>query len=300
MSLITIKNPLKRTSSKDIVFHVINSFFMILVALITFYPFYFIVMNSVSNSTLAFGKFLFYPVGFNISAYKVLFESSDILNSLLISIMRSTIGPVMTIFIIFMTAYALSKKDLIGKKIITRLIVYTMYFSAGIIPLYILIVNLHLNNTFWVYIFPRLVNIFEMLLIKTYIEGIPDGLCESAYMDGANDLTVAFRIILPLCLPVIAAVGLFECVQQWNAYQDTLFFNAGNSDLHPIQYVLVTMIQSKAVTVEQAESMGGAAMMSSITLRMAMTVITIIPIAMVYPFLQKYFIKGLLVGSIKG
>ncbi len=173
-----------------------------------------------------------------------------------------------------------------------------MYFSAGIIPMYILIVRMNLNNTFWVYIFPRLANIFEMLLIKTYIEGIPDSLHESAYMDGANDLTIAFKIILPLCIPVIAAVGLFECVQQWNAYQDTLFWNAGNSALHPLQYVLVNMIQSKAVTVEQAESLGGSAIMSTTALRMAMTVVTIIPIAMVYPFLQKYFIKGLLVGSI--
>jgi len=290
---------LRKTNPKDVLFHIVNSLSMILVAVISFYPFYFIIMNSLSDSSLAFGKFLLYPLGLNFSAYKVLFQSADIIRSLTISILRSTIGPFLTLLVIFMAAYSLSKKNLVGKKVLIRIIVYTMYFSAGIIPLYILIVKLHLNNTFWVYILPNLVNIFEMLLIKTYIEGIPESLCESAYMDGANDLVIAFRIILPLSIPVIAAMGLFECVQQWNAYQDTLFWNAGNSALHPLQYVLVTMIQSKAMTVEQAQSIGGAAVMSTTTLRMAMTVVTIIPIGLVYPFLQRYFIKGLLVGSIK-
>jgi putative aldouronate transport system permease protein len=273
---------------------------MIIILILTLYPFIYVVLYSFSDSSKAFGRFLFFPLGINVDAYRMIFNSTNVLNGLLISVLRSVIGPVCTILVIYMGAYALSKKELVARKFFLRFILITMYFTPGIIPIYILIVKLNLNNTFWVYIVPRLVNVYEMILIRVYIESLPDSLSESAYLDGANDFTIAFRIIFPLCLPVIAAVGLFECVHQWNAFQDTLFYNASNSSLHPMQYVLVTFIQSRAATPEQAEALGNTRMLSSTSLRMAMTVITILPVTLVYPFLQRYFVKGLLVGSIKG
>lgn len=280
-------------------FDILNAVYMLLLLIVTLYPFIYVLMYSFSTPSQAYGKFLVFPVGFTLDSYLSCLKSSNVLHGAFISLARSTIGPISTIIVIYFGAYALSKKKLIARGFLTKLVVFTMYFNAGLIPMYILMVKLGLKGTFLVYVLPYLPSIFMMILMRTYIEGLPADLEESAYLDGANDFTIAVKVYLPLCMPIIAAAGLFECVNQWNHFQDTLFYNAENSKYHTLQYVLVNFIQNSPQSLEAAET-GGGGEYTTTSLRMAMTVLTILPIASVYPFLQKYFVTGLLIGSIKG
>lgn len=289
----------KRTSPGDRVFDIVNLILMTILLVITLYPFIYVIMYSFSDPTKAYGKILFWPQGFTLASYKQCFDSPNVISGFLVSVARATLGPFCTMIVIYYGAYALSKRKLIGRSVLSKLIVFTMYFSAGLIPTYLLIAKLKLINTFWVYILPALPSIFNMILVRTYLEGLPEELEESALLDGANDLVIATKIFLPLCKPIIAAVLLFECVNQWNAFQDTLLYNASNSNLHTLQYTLVNFIKNSPQSLESAEVVG-TGVFSSTSLRMAMTVITILPIGCVYPFLQRYFVKGLMIGSIKG
>ena len=289
----------KRTSVGDRVFDIVNLVLMTILLLITLYPFIYVVMYSFSDPTQAFGKLLLWPQGFTLASYIQCFASPNVVSGFFVSVARSVLGPLATIIVIYFGAYALSKRRLVGRGFFSKFIVFTMYFNAGLIPVYILMVELGIAGTFWVYILPMLPSVFNMILIRTYLENLTDELEESALLDGANDLVIAVRIFLPLCLPIIAAVFLFECVNQWNAFQDTLLYNAENSRLHTLQYTMVNFIKNSPQSLESAES-SGVGTFSSTSLRMAMTVITIVPIACVYPFLQRYFVKGLMIGSIKG
>jgi len=200
-----------------------------------------------------------------------------------------------------MAAFVLSQQKLMFRKFLSRYFVITMYVSGGLIPTYILMINLSLNGTFWVYVLPWAVSVFLLILIKTYIQELPFELQEAAIVDGANDFQVFIRVILPLCIPVLSAVFLFNFVWQWNAFQDTLFYNSGEKSLHTIQYVLATILQRRVTDPRQMlGSSGGATVMPGTSIRMAMTVVAVIPVSLVYPFLQRYFMKGLLIGAIKG
>lgn len=288
-----------KKSPGDHAFDIINFILMTCLLLVTLYPFIYVVMYSFSDPTKAYAKILLWPHGFTLDSYKQCFESPNILHSFLVSVARSTLGPLMTMIVIYYGAYALSKRKLIGRSFFSKFVIFTMYFSAGLIPTYMLYARLKLIGTFWVYILPALPSIFNMILIRTYLEGLPGELEESALLDGANDLVVATRIFFPLCKPIIAAVLLFLCVNQWNAFEDTLLYNQSDATLHTLQYTLVNFIKNSPQSLESAEAIG-AGMFSSTSLRMAMTVITILPIGCVYPFLQQYFVEGLMIGSIKG
>ncbi len=198
-----------------------------------------------------------------------------------------------------MGAYALSRKELVFRKFFTRYVIFAMYFTAGILPVYMNISGLHLTGTFWVYILPNLVSVFGLILIRTFIQELPRSLEESAFIDGANDLQVAFRIIFPLCVPVLAAMLLFEFIFQWNSFTDTLLYNTTRSDLFTLQYILTNYVKNEAlsatVDISDMNRTGGSYSLESI--KMAMTVIVCIPIIIVYPFLQRYFIQGLLLGA---
>lgn len=298
--VVNRKHRLKRTSFGDSVFDAVNALFMIFVSIVTFYPFYYLVMLSFSGSN-TYGKFLLVPKDFSVDAYVAMTVRINYFSGLTVSIARSIIGPVCTLFIIFMCAYILAKPDLVARKFFSRYIVFSMYFSAGLLPVYINISQLKLSGTFLVYILPALVNAYEMILIRTFIEGNPPSLAESALIDGANDFQIAFKIVFPLCLPVLAAVGLFEFINQWNAYVDTLLYNSFNPELFTLQYILTSYLKSNMIINAYNLALRETNLRFSLdSLRMAMTVIVCIPIVIVYPFLQKYFIKGLLIGSVKG
>jgi putative aldouronate transport system permease protein len=263
------------------------------VVVVTAYPFWHILMYSFSDPARLRPGGLLWPAGFSVRAYQAAFSSANILHAFLVSAGRSTIGPVTSCTISMMVAYALSRRSLPGRRFFSTYFILTMYFSAGLIPTYLLIRKVGLTGSFLVYVLPRAMDVFGMILMRTYL-------------DGANELRIFSRIVVPLCLPVIAAIALFSCVWQWNSYVDTLIYNFNSEQLYTLQYVLVMIVS----TVSSSQSANAVQMMmmrqarqvplSPMVVRMAITVITIVPISVVYPFLQRYFIKGILVGAVKG
>ena len=274
---------------------------MLFISVITLYPFIYILFYSLSSPGQVGTVLLLYPRGFTFGSYAILLSgSADVGRAMLISIARSTLGPLLSLLVNSMGAFALSRRRLIGRKGFLIFVTMTMYFSSGMIPMYVLMQKLHLAGTFWVYIIPAMFSTFNMILIKTYMEGIPDAVEESALIDGANDYVIFFRVILPLCMPVLAAVVLFDCVNQWNAYSDTMIYNSMKPSLHTLQYVLMTFVDTRASSLQEAESRQNTQVFNPATAKMALTIVVTVPILCVYPFLQKYFAKGILIGSIKG
>ena len=279
------------------------------VLVMTAYPFWYVLIYSISDPAGFSSGFQLLPHAISLQAYNAILSSERFLNAFMISVARSTVGPVLSGIVSMMIAFCVSHRELPGRKFLNWYFIATMYFSAGLIPTYLLYGSLGFVNSFWVYIVPSIVNVYGMILMRTYIEALPGELKESAFIDGANDFVIFYKIIVPLCLPVIAAVTLFSCVHQWNAYTDTVIYNATNQNLHPLQYFLVLMISNVAaaasnpdIAADLAMQAGqqGRARLSPMVIRMAVTIVTIVPITMIYPFLQRYFVKGLLVGSIKG
>jgi putative aldouronate transport system permease protein len=289
------------TSGWDILFHSVNGLIMVGVVMVTFFPFYYMVMLSLSSGD-TYAKVLILPSKFSIKSFQLMMEKIDFFRNLFISVMRSIIGPIASIAVTFFGAYALSRRDLIFRKFFSRFVVFAMYFGAGILPGYLNMTDLHLTRTFAVYIIPRLVSVFILILIRTYIEDIPRSLEESAAIDGANDLQIAVVVVFPLCIPVLAAVTLFEFVSQWNSYMDTLLYNATVPPLFTLQYSL-SIFLNMAMNISSNELSRFEMTLADFNLegiKMAMTVVVCIPVLLVYPFLQKYFVKGIMVGSIKG
>lgn len=280
-------------------FDLINGFVMLLITITMIYPFWYVLCYSLSDMGRTGGsQLLLWPRGFSLDSYTVAFSNSTIMHGFLISTARSVLGPLLMLIISSMAAFAISKNDLVGVSWIRRFLFFSMYVSAGLLPGYILIRTLGLTGSFLVYILPGVANVFNIVLIRAYIETLPAGLEESAMIDGATYAKVFFSIVLPLCVPVLAAVSLYACVGQWNSYIDAQLYNYRNPELYPVQYILYNYIAVKAPTKEASAAAHGL-ITTAHSLRMSVTVITTIPILLVYPFLQKYFASGLLVGAIK-
>lgn len=280
---------------------------LFIILIITAYPFWYIFIQSISNPAELTANIPLIPKGITFYAYRVTIESPYVLSSFFVSVARSTIAPLYSTTISLLVAYALSKRDLPGRKTIVIIFLLTMYFEAGLIPRYVLIKSLGLTNNFLVYILPKAMNVYGMILMRTYIESLPKEMEECAYIDGAKETTIFSKIIVPLCKPVIAAIVLLTCVANWNNYTDTLIFNTTNEKLYTLQYVLVTFVktisvsaQSQSEIVSTVTERTDAIVLTPMIVRMAMTVITVVPISLVYPFLQKYFIKGIMIGAVKG
>ncbi len=274
---------------------------MVFISTITLYPFIYILFYSLSMPGKVGTGLLLYPRGFTLDSYRILFSgTADIGQAMLVSVARAVLGPALSVLVNSMGAFALSRRRLIGRKGFLVYVTLTMYFSVGMIPTYMLMQKLHLAGTFWVYIIPTMFSTFNMILLKTYMEGIPEALEESALMDGASDYVIFFRVTLPLCLPVLAAVVLFDCVNQWNAYSDTMLYNSMKPKMHTLQYVLMTFVDTRASSLQEAQDRGQNQVFNPLTAKMALTVVVTVPILCVYPLLQKYFAKGILIGSIKG
>ena len=289
-----------KLTAGDVVFRVFNTLLMFILGFITFYPFVYMVMLSFSSGSVI-GRFLIWPINFDLTPYRMLLNQPNFFSSLRISIMRSLFGPFFTIMVSFMAGYALSKEYLWKRRFFSRFIIFALMFSPGMLPMYLNMVALNLTNTFLVYIFPMMLHVFGIVLIRTFIQQMPRTLEESAYLDGANDLQVAFRIVLPLCKPVLAAIILFSFIDQWNAYMDTLLFNSMTPRLFTLQYNLqLFMAHQQIFSLTDFPDRHTFVNFNVISLRMAMTVVLCIPVLIVYPFLQKYFIKGVMIGSIKG
>jgi len=242
------------------------------------------------------------PRIWSIESFVYVFNNNDILRPMFISVSRTVLGTIAHVTACFVAAFCLSKKDLIFRKPFMMIIVFTMYFSGGIIPFYILLMWLGLLNNFFVYIIPVMLNAFNIILIKTYIEQLPESILEAAEVDGANDFTVMCRIVAPLCKPILATVALYNAVWQWSSWFDNYLYAGANRDLTTLQFLLVRLLrESDAIRqIAQAGGISAVVRMSPESLRMSVAMIIIIPIFLLYPFLQRFFVKGIMLGAVKG
>lgn len=282
-------------------FLIVNNTILVLICLLMLYPVLYVLGRSVTPELeRALHPLRLIPSSFDWTGYTFIFSAgSNIVNAYSTTIARTLVGTTLDIIVTMLLAYPLSKKYYPPRRVLTFMIVFTMWFSGGLIPSFLLNKDLGLVNTFWVYIFPSLVNPFNMIIMRNFFAQIPDSLEESAKLDGANDLRVFFSIYLPLSLASIATVTLFYAVFHWNSWFDSMLYMR-NKNMWTMQYTLRLLIDSATVT--DLATVGTA--MDNIppaeTVRMATIVVATVPILCIYPFLQKYFVKGMLVGSVKG
>ena len=278
--------------------------FLLFIFIVTFFPFWQIFILSINDAGDSLkGGLLLWPRELNFSSYKAVFQNEEILSSLGVTVTRTVIGVPLTVFCVAMLAYVLSKTELVHRRAINFFFVFTMYFSGGLIPTYMVIKALGLIDNFFVFIFPGLVNIYWMILVRTYIEGLPKELFEAAASEGAGEFTIFMRVVLPLSMPVLATILLFSAISHWNAWYDSYIYTY-KPQLKPLQAVLVKILNQyqTGAMVSQAQQMANEAKkmpVSSESIRMTVTMVATIPIILVYPFLQKYFIKGMLIGAVK-
>lgn len=289
--------------SRSMLFNIVVAFMFSILCFLTLYPFVYAFSYSVSDGLLAAKNgVVLLPQGFTLQNYRMIFYDSRILHALFISFSRTILGASLFLIVTGLCAYSMSKQRLKGRKMLFIFFVIPMYVSGGMLPFYILIYNLGLMNNYLVYILPTSFATFFMFLIKVYLETIPESLEESASIEGAGDLHIAFRIYLPLAKPVIATVLLFVGVQQWNSWFDALLF-VTKSELQPLQLVLQNILRENQIdSITKVFQMGTGTkrmQISADTYKMAVLIITTLPIILSYPFAQKYFVKGMTLGSVK-
>lgn len=291
----------RKLANEDIAFAIIIIIVCAFICIVMAYPFYYLVIYSISDPAKIRPGFMLLPRGVNFAAYHDILVEAKVPNALLVSVIRSIVGPTFMLTVTSMASYAMSKRELIGHKFLSRYIVFTMYISAGLIPTYQMIYMLNLAHTFWVYVLPGIMDVFSFILIRTYIEGVPEALEESAMIDGSGYFNTFIKIIVPVSKPIIATVVLFSIVSHWNAYTDTMFYNGSDTNLHTISYVLMQYMKSNQVSLETAKRSAGIGVRPDLQMiKTAITTITILPIMCVYPILQKYFVQGIMIGAIKG
>lgn len=304
-----IKKQTIKTSSSRKVFQVFNYILLLAITLICIYPFWYIVIYSFSEGSLAdVNPPVLLPRGFSLANYRDIFALNGFFHSLLISILRTMTGTVLSVLTCSFLGYMFTKEEMPGRKIVYRFLILTMYINGGMISTYIVMKSYGLLNNFWVYILPMLISAYNIVLIKTYMEQLPQSLEESAKLDGAGYITVFAKIILPLSKPIIATIAVFVAVGHWNSWFDNHIYTRGNENLMTLQYLLYNYLNEAQRLAEQiknasANMAGISDMMSSISpkgVRMTITVLASLPIFLVYPFMQKYFVKGIMVGAVKG
>ena len=288
------------TSVSDKIFTVINTLFMIAFVVITLYP----VLNTLAISlndgidALRGGIYLF-PRKWTLQNYKTVIHKNNLINGAVVSVARTFIGTLTSLAANALLAFIVSRKRFLFKSQLSLFWVVTMYVNGGLIPVFLLYKGLNLTNSFWVYIVPGMLSAFNMLVIRTYMTGIPDSLEESAQLDGAGYMTIFIKIVSPLCKPVYA---LFVAVGQWNSWFDAMLYNRMSDQYTTLQYELMKLLSSVTNQGASAESMKNATAASAVTptsVRAAATILTMLPIVCLYPFLQRYFITGLTIGGVK-
>lgn len=275
-----------------------------LLFIITFYPFWNIFVLSLNDATDSLrGGLMLWPRVFSIDSYKAVLSDTALLSSLKVTLLRTAVGVPMNLLAVTTLAYALSQRDLIGRRQINLLFVFTMYFSGGLIPTYMIVKWLGLIDNFLVYLLPGLYNVYWMILVRTYMEGLPYSMIESARIDGANDIQIFAKVVLPSCAPVVATIGLFSAIYHWNAWYDSYIYT-NKPVLETLSNALIKILNQyqTGAMMTQAQQMAAASKrlpVSSESIRMTVTMVTTIPIILVYPFVQKYYIKGMMLGSVK-
>ncbi|OPJ54942.1 carbohydrate ABC transporter permease [Clostridium oryzae] len=299
----------------DRIFDTFNAIFMLILVIVTLYPFLNIVAISFNDASDTMkGGIYIWPREWTLYNYRSVFATGTVYHAFLVSVARTVLAVILNLFLTTMLAYSLSRREYVFRKLITVAFVMTMYFNAGLIPVYFLIKGLHLTGNFLVYIIPGLVSAFNLIIIRTYIVGLPEAMIEAAKIDGAGEFRIFIQVIFPLCKPALAVVGLFVAVGAWNSWFDTFIYCSSKQSLSTLQYELMKLLansmnqgsaasavqtaNNSAAAARSGQSAGGT--LTPQSMRAAITVVAAVPILLVYPFLQKYFVGGINVGSVKG
>lgn len=292
------------TKSKSrIAFTVCNFVFFAFLILLCFYPFWYVLIQSLSGRVIA-GKALLVPYQFTLYNYGEVFRLPGVFHALGVSIARTVIGTGLTVLCCMLLGYLFSKQEMPCRRLLYRMLTITMYVSGGLIPIYLTYKAYGLVGSFWVYIFPSLISPYYVILIKTFVEQLPESIEESAKLDGAGTIVLFFRIILPMSLPILATIAIYASVGQWNAWFDNHIYNFQTDSLTTMQYLLYTYLNEARRLAEMLQEGNmehlAAYQLTPQGVRMTVTMLTILPVLMVYPFLQRFFIKGIMIGAVKG
>lgn len=298
---------MKKVKIGDRIFDVFNTSIFLIFTFICVFPFYYIFINTISdNSLAAAGKILFYPIGIHFGNYLEVIKLKGVGLAALVSLARTVLGTLLTLLGSAFLGYAFSKAEYWHRKFWYRFVVIAMYFSAGLIPWFVTMKSIGLYNNFFAYILPSMVIPFYVILFKTFVEQMPAALEESVQIDGGGYMFRFIYIILPLSTPILATIAVFSCAGQWNAFLDTLFLVKSQS-LFTLQYIMYQYLnQVNALAMLMRTSQGtninvsAMALLTPTSVRMTISFVVVIPILFVYPFLQRYFVKGIMIGAIKG
>lgn len=296
---------LNKTKLQNLIFNVINGIIMLIVIVVMLYPFWNTIAVSFNDAqdTLRGGIKLF-PRVFSTYSYQAVFKNKLMVTAAVNSVLRTVLSTVLGILIGSMIAYVLSRKELVGRKFITAYFLVTMYISAGLIPTYFLIKKLGMLNNFAVYVIPGLVSVYNIIVIKSFMQSLPESLTEAAMVDGADHFRCYWQIVLPCCKPVLATVGLWCAVGAWNQWFDTFLYCSSTESLTTLQYEMMKLLSSAMQSGRDMSSIYGngqqvANTITPTSIRAAVTIVASVPILVVYPFMQKYFVKGVTLGATK-
>ena len=285
---------------KDKVYKIVTISVVVIIAACCLFPFLHILAISFSNKTAVIrGDVLLWPVNFDLSAYKAVFTNKGLMDSMWFSLLLTAVYTVFALAMTILCAYPLSRPGLKFKSPILLYILFTMYFSGGMIPSYLNIKSLGLLDTFWVLVFPTVLSTYNMILMKSFFQSMPRELEESAYVDGANDLVVLIKIVLPLSKAMLATIALFYAVSRWNGFMDAILY-INDESMYTIQLRLRQLIQSSQVSSMMEEIPEMKDDLVAETIKAGCMVFSMIPVMIIYPWLQKYFVKGVMIGSVKG
>lgn len=291
---------MKKTRGERI-FQYFDIFIMLCIMALVIFPVLYIMSVSVSSQeAIQNNRITFYPIGFNTAAYADILDNATFLRSLFNTLFVTVAGTVLSVFMTLLVSYAMSR-EFPGKKIYTYFLVFTMYFSGGLIPTYIVYTRyLHLRNTYWVLFLPAIVNVFYIIVMRSQIEALPKSVHEAAYIDGASEIKTAFLITLPMISPTIAAIAMFFALNFWNSWFNVMVYEDSNK-MWTLQYFLRAVVFDKFLTAaEDSTAATAESQIPAENFRMAAIVLTAAPIVAIYPFVQKYFVKGIIAGSVKG
>lgn len=298
----------RRRGGGDIIFTMTNYTVFIALAFVCAYPFYFLIINSISaNDVSALGQVRWFPVDIQFSNYAQVLQLNGLPLAAVVSVARTAIGTLAAVLASAFLGFMFSQSRMWGRQFWYRFVIITMYFSAGLIPVFIVMKTLGLTNNFWVYVLPFIVQPFFIILVKTYVEAMPESLQEAAEMDGANIVQIFFKIFLPNMTPILATVAIFSAVAQWNSFQDTLIYITDQS-LYTLQYLLYMFINQANSLAQAAQNSGGnltgiisaATSQTPTSIRMTISVLVVLPIIFIYPLFQRFFVKGIMLGAVKG
>lgn len=292
----------KSIKAGDKVFDIVNTLLLVFIFVIILYPLYYVVIASFSNPDLVLtGKIFLLPKGFQLDSYKKVFSNSEVMNGYMHTIMYATVGTCINLAVTLTAGYALSRPDLRGRKGFTLFFVFTMFFGGGTVPTYMLVRNLHLLNTFWAMVIPNAMSVWNLILCRNFFESnIPKELLEVSQIDGCRNDYFFFRIVLPLSKALIAVMVLFYAVGHWNSYMQPLLYLSDRSR-YPLQLVLKNILISSQPDASLAGMTDRAEMYKQTEmLKYALVVVSSVPMIVLYPFVQKYFVQGVMVGSVKG